>query len=80
MVGGLVRKLGALLYDYPKVEEDAVREGPFGRLKVALVTDYFTSDCLSAECRVRNVTPRNYREIIDEWKPDLLFVESAFHG
>lgn len=80
MVGRVVRKLGSLFYDYPKVPEDVERPGKFGRLKVALVSDYFTADCLSAECRVRAMTPGNYREVIDEWKPDLVFVESAFHG
>ncbi|WZB74639.1 glycosyltransferase [Achromobacter insuavis] len=80
MIGGLIRRLGSVFYDYPKVDEDAQRDGEFGRLKIALVTDYFTADCLAAECRVRNVTPRNYREVIEGWKPDLLFVESAFHG
>lgn len=80
VIGALIRGLGAAFYDYPKVDEDAHRDGEFGRLKIALVTDYFTADCLSAECRVRNMNPRNYREVIAEWKPDLVFVESAFHG
>ncbi|MBX3670117.1 MAG: glycosyltransferase [Rhodocyclaceae bacterium] len=60
--------------------EDIQRPGTFGRLKIALVTDYFTADCLSAQCRVRTMTPANFREVIDDWKPDLVFVESAFHG
>jgi spore maturation protein CgeB len=80
MVGGLVRKLGSLFYDFPTIEEDAVRDGPFARLKIALVTDYFTADCLSAECRVRHMTPSNFKQVINEWKPDVVFVESAFHG
>lgn len=80
MVGRVIRKLGSLVYDYPKVAEDAEQAGRFGRLKIALVSDYFTADCLSAECRVRTMTPANYRSVIREWKPDLVFVESAFHG
>ncbi|MBX3671209.1 MAG: glycosyltransferase [Rhodocyclaceae bacterium] len=80
MVGTFIRKLGSLVYKYPTVVEDIVRPGRFGRLKVALVADYFTTDCLSAECRVRSMTPANYREVIADWKPDLVFVESAFHG
>jgi spore maturation protein CgeB len=60
--------------------EDIERPGPFGRLKIALVADNFTSDCLAEECRVRALTPSNYQEVIGEWKPDLVFVESAFHG
>jgi hypothetical protein len=80
MVGRVIRKLGALVYDYPKIEEDVPRPGPFGRLKIALVADYFTAECLSAECRVRVMTPTDFREVIGKWKPDLVFVESAFHG
>src|SRR5689334_7285208 len=80
MVGAAIRKLGALVYDHPRVVEDAESLGIFGKLKVALVSDHFTADCLSAECRVRSMTPSNFREVIDQWKPDLVFVESAFHG
>jgi len=80
MVGRVIRKLGKLVYEYPEVSEDTARSGSFGRLKIALVADYFTTDCLSAECRVRVLTPANFKEVIDAWKPDLVFVESAFHG
>ena len=80
MVGRVIRKIGSLFYEYPKVPEDVVRQGKFGHLKIALVTDYFTSDCLSAECRIRSMTPGNFTDVISEWKPDLVFVESAFHG
>jgi len=80
MVGRVIRKLGSFIYMHPTVGEDVVSAGPFGRLKIALVTDYFTTDCLSAECRIRALTPGNYAEVIREWKPDLVLVESAFHG
>jgi len=80
MVGRVIRKLGSFFYDYPTVSEDVGRPGKFGRLKIALVTDYFTTDCLSAECRVRAMSPGNFKEVIDQWKPDLVFVESTFHG
>lgn len=80
MVGRIIRGIGSLFYDHPQVREDVANPGPFGRLKVALVTDYFTTECLSVECRIRCVTPANYQEVLGEWKPDLLLVESAFHG
>lgn len=80
MIGRVIRQFGSWFYTYPKVQEDVLQSGEFGRLKVALITDYFTAECLSAECRIRNVTPANYREIIESWKPDLLLVESVFHG
>jgi hypothetical protein len=80
MVGRIIRKLGSLVYDYPGAMEDTVQPGRFGHLKIALVADYFTTDCLSAECRVCSMTPANFRQVMVEWKPDLVFVESAFHG
>jgi spore maturation protein CgeB len=80
MVGRVIRTLGSMVYGYAKVPEDVVGQGPFGRLKVALIADLFTTECLSAECRIRHVTPGNYREVIQSWKPDILFAESVFHG
>jgi len=80
MVGRVIRKLGSLVYHHPKVVEGVAPAGRFGRLKIALVADYFTMDCLSAECMIRALTPANFEEVIREWRPDLVFVESAFHG
>jgi len=80
MLGTVIRKATSLLYEHPSVREDVTGSGRFGRLKIALVADYFTTACLSAECRIRSLTPDNYDEVIRHWKPDLLFVESAFHG
>lgn len=80
MVGRVIRKIGSLYYDYPPVPEDAKSAGPFAKLKIALVADHFTTDCLSVECRIRHLTPSNYHEVLDSWRPDLVFVESAFHG
>jgi spore maturation protein CgeB len=80
MVSRVIRRLSTLIYKNQYVAEDVVQPGAFGHLKIALVTDHFTADCLSAECRVRIMTPGNFREVIREWKPDLVFVESAFHG
>ncbi len=80
MIGSIVRKFGCMAYRHPSVPQDIPCHGPFGQLKIALVADYFTSACLSAECRIRSLTPDNYQEVIYGWRPDLVFVESAFHG
>lgn len=80
MLGVFIQKVGAVFYTHPVVPQDIPQPGPFGRLKVALVADYFTTACLSAQCRVRSLTPHNYRDVICNWQPDLVFVESAFHG
>ena len=80
MVGRVIRKLGSLYYKHPTVPEGVEPTGPFARLKIALLADHFTTDCLSMECQIRHLTPSNYREVLDAWRPDLVFVESAFHG
>src|SRR5678810_1496876 len=54
--------------------------GPFCNLKIGLIADELTRSCLAFECQVRDVTPLNYMYILKVWKPDLLFVESAWHG
>ncbi len=80
MLSTLIRKHGALVYNYTKVPEDIAQPGKHGQLKVAVITDTFSTMCLSEECRIRYVTPKNYRDVINSWQPDLLFVESVFHG
>lgn len=53
---------------------------PYGSLKIGLVADNLTQASLESECQVRHLTPNNYRKIFRQWKPDLLFVESAWQG
>ena len=52
----------------------------FRKLKVALIADELTRFCLPFECQVRDVTSLNHKFLFRLWKPDLLFVESAWHG
>lgn len=80
MLGAVIRTIGRLAYTFPHVPQDTPVYGPYGQLKIALVADYFTSICLSAECCIRNMTPANYYDVLTNWKPDIVFVESAFHG
>ena len=80
MLGGIIRLVDGIVYKHPAVPQDVVGNSPFGSLKVGLVADYFTSVSLAVECRVRSLTPANFEEVISTWRPDLIFVESAFHG
>jgi hypothetical protein len=50
------------------------------QLRIALLADDLTRHCLEDACSVRNLTPLNYRWVLRFWKPDLLFVESAWNG
>lgn len=49
-------------------------------LRLALITDDLTRECLAHECKVYNVTPWNYRFVFRHAKPDGLLVESAWNG
>lgn len=49
-------------------------------MKIALIADELTSTCLSHEANIRCVMPLNYKLLLRFWKPDFLFVESAWHG
>lgn len=80
MIGLLIRKFSATFYKYPQAPAVTERQGEFGSLKVALIADHLTETCLTFECLVKNVTPANYRDVLGSWRPDLLLVESAFHG
>ena len=50
------------------------------QLRIALLSDDLTRHCLEDACSPRNLTPLNYRWVLRFWKPDLLFVESAWNG
>lgn len=49
-------------------------------LKVACIMDEFTFSCFSPECDLMQLTPENWKYEIDEFCPDILFVESAWQG
>lgn len=80
MLGLIARKFSATFYNYPQAPVVTERKGEFAKLKVALIADHLTETCLTFECRVRNVTPKNFSDVLRSWRPDLLLVESAFHG
>ena len=80
MIGLVVRKFSSTFYRYPQAPVVTEWQGAFAKLKVALVADHLTETCLAFECRIKNVTPKNFREVLRTWRPDILLVESAFHG
>lgn len=69
-----------LYYGYPNIKEDVHNNGKFANLKIALVSDYLTAVNFSYECHVKCLTTDNYKDILIKWKPDFIFIESAFHG
>lgn len=50
------------------------------KLKVAAIMDEFTYSCYAPECDLMQVTPHHFREEIDGFKPDMLFIESVWRG
>ena len=53
---------------------------PFGRLRVATIVDGFTRACLEPEVTLLAVDARAWRLQLPVFRPDLLFVESAWRG
>jgi spore maturation protein CgeB len=47
---------------------------------VASVMDTFTYSNLSGECNLQQLTPLNWRQEFERYKPDFLFIESAWRG
>ncbi|MAD34215.1 MAG: hypothetical protein CMJ88_10730 [Planctomycetes bacterium] len=47
---------------------------------VGAVMDTFTSSCLGGDCDLLKPRPDNWRSAFERQRPDVLFVESAWHG
>ena len=84
-------KFDMLFSDFQKkaIAETSVRHKEFilrkdcdslKKLKVACIMDEFTYSCFAPECDLRQLTPENWENEINKFKPDMLFVESAWQG
>lgn len=49
-------------------------------LKIAAIMDQFTLESYAPECKLLELTPDNWKEEVDSFKPDMLFIESAWKG
>lgn len=49
-------------------------------MRVACIMDEFTYSCFKYECDLMQLTPENWHDEIEEFRPDMLFVESAWQG
>ena len=72
--------LERILLKSPEMGPDQHQIGEYSRLRIAVIGDSLTVACLSAECQVMEITPLNYWWVLKFWRPDLLFVESAWRG
>ena len=50
------------------------------KLKVAAIMDAFTLGNFRSECELLEVTAENWQSQLDEFRPDLFFLESAWEG
>lgn len=52
----------------------------FSGVKIATIMDEFTSFCFAPEAETMQITPSNFREELLSFKPDFVFIESAWQG
>ncbi len=50
------------------------------KVKIAFVCDDMTYECFSFECESVFLTPKNWFKVMEEFKPDIFFCESAWSG
>ncbi|QOL24417.1 glycosyltransferase [Thalassotalea sp. LPB0316] len=50
------------------------------KLKVASILDEFSFGCFAPECELFQLSAVNIQDQLDEFKPDLIFIESAWQG
>lgn len=50
------------------------------RLRMACIMDEFTYGAFSPECNALQLTPANWQAELEEFQPEILFIESAWRG
>lgn len=50
------------------------------KIKMAAIMDEFTSLCFAPEVDLLQITPSSFKRELDQFKPDLVFIESAWQG
>lgn len=66
-------------YSFPPVEPSSATP-VFPDIKVAMVADEFTARAFAYEWNTIEPTPDNWHSLLEEFKPDFLFVESAWEA
>lgn len=49
-------------------------------LRMACIMDKFTLDSYKPECNLVEITPDDWKSVIDSFKPEIIFIESAWQG
>jgi glycosyltransferase involved in cell wall biosynthesis len=58
----------------------AAHSEPCGRLRVAAIMDEFTESSFRPECQLLQLSVGGWQDELDAFRPELLFVESAWRG
>lgn len=74
-----------LLHDQPALSEGqnegfSLQRKTLKELRVAAIMDRFTLDSYMPECTLLELVPQGWKQQIDDFHPDLLFIESAWKG
>ena len=69
----------------PQTPSKTVRSWDFkppagDKLRVAAIMDEFTCRCYAPECELLELLPDTWQQQMEEFRPDVLFVESAWQG
>lgn len=59
---------------------EALLAAPRRNLRIAAMTTGFTLTCYAPEAEIQELTAGNWRQEIGDFRPDFLFVESAWRG
>lgn len=73
------QKTGKIPYLHKSIEETSI-EADRDHVKIATIMDEFTSFCFAPEAEILQLTPENFEQELAEFKPDFLFIESAWQG
>lgn len=64
----------------PAAEQPRAWPADLRRLKVAAIMDEFTFGSYRAECKLQQLTPADWQAELEQFAPELLFIESAWRG
>jgi spore maturation protein CgeB/glycosyltransferase involved in cell wall biosynthesis len=63
-----------------KLYQSVIKDDVKKRLRVAAIMDEFTFNSYYYECDIKQLTPDNWKSELEEFKLELLFIESAWRG
>lgn len=72
--------IGSIISEVPQTFFELGDRKSLKELRVACIMDTFSYDSYKEECNLMQITPDNWKEEMNRFKPDMLFVESAWQG